>query len=339
MLSRDLGGIQQVFLDYDCALKNFGYEVFNVTSLGAKINQKLQELSRIFYLPNLGTFDFISILYLQYIIYKIKPDVVIAHGNRAIKISHAFGFRSQDFKLVCVAHNYNTKHFAKCDYVIALTQHMYKRLISLGFDEAKITVIPNSVRISINQYPNVLTTAKPSVIGVLARFVKKKGVDVLIRAACILKNQGENFRLVIGGDGEESSALKTLVNKLDMRDCISFVGWVQDKEEFFSSIDIFCIPSLHEPFGVITLEAMLRGVPIVATKNEGALEIIEDGIDGLLCEINNEESLAFTINRMLKDEKLRALLAKNAYKKVKCMYSIEVAGMKLHEFFMCITQI
>ena len=205
MLSRDLGGIQQAFLDYNAALEMQKIDVINITSYKAKINSFLlsirchsresgnpvkhisfftklklffldscfrrNDIGRNFKLPNLVPIDPLSVLILKYIIYKIKPDIIIAHGNRAINFSKFA--KSQNIKLIGIAHNYSLKGLRKCDFIIALTHHMKEFLLKNNFAESRICTLPNMINISKDFTPNK-TYRKPIVIGVLARFVTKR---------------------------------------------------------------------------------------------------------------------------------------------------------------------
>lgn len=324
MLSRDLGGIQQAFLDYNAALEMQKIEIINITSYKTKINSFLRKTS--FKLPNLVPIDPLSVLILKYIIYKIKPDIIIAHGNRAINFSKFA--KSQNIKLIGIAHNYSLKGLRKCDFVIALTHHMKEFLLKNNFAESRICILPNMINISKDFTPNK-TYRKPIVIGVLARFVAKKGVDVFINAIKILKEKKYDIQAVIGGSGEENDNLIALVHKLNLQDQISFTGWVNDRDKFFEQIDIFCLPSLHEPFGIIILEAMEASVPIVITDTEGPTEIITNMRDGLICKTGSAEDLAGKITYLIDNPIKAKEFSKNAYLTLKQNYDIKVVSEKL----------
>lgn len=324
MLSRDLGGIQQAFLDYNAALEMQKIEVIKITSYKAKINSFLRETS--FKLPNLSPIDPLSVLILKYIIYKTKPDIIIAHGNRAINFSKFA--KAQNIKLVGIAHNYTLKGLRKCDFVIALTHHMKEFLLKNNFAEPKIFILPNMINITKDFIPNKIYR-KSIVIGVLARFVAKKGVDVFIKAITILKEKKYNIQVIIGGSGEEQDNLIALSNKLNLQDQISFIGWVNDRDKFFKQIDIFCLPSLHEPFGIIILEAMEAGLPIVSTDTEGPTEIITNMKDGLICKAGSMEDLAEKIVYLIDNPIKAKEFSKNAYLTLKQNYDIKVVSKKL----------
>ncbi|AFB21164.1 capM protein [Rickettsia canadensis str. CA410] len=373
MLSRDLGGIQQAFLDYSTALEMQKIEVINTTSYKAKINSFLPKKS--LKLPNIVPFDLLSVLILKYIIYKTKPDIIIAHGNRAINFSKLA--KIANIKLIGIAHNYNLKGLRKCDFVIALTHHMQEYLLKNNFAESKIFILPNMINITKDFAPNKidflpneankekfegdsftrtvaytslrealntgstyklplegrytrsLIYGKPIVICVLARLVAKKGIDVFIKAIKILKEKKYDIQVVIGGEGEEKDNLITLVRTLNLQNQISFTGWINDKDKFFEQSNIFCLPSLHEPFGIIVLEAMEASIPIVSTDTEGPTEILSNMQDGLICKAGSIEDLAEKIAYLIDNPQKAEEFSKNAYLKLQQNYDVKVVSKKL----------
>jgi glycosyltransferase involved in cell wall biosynthesis len=327
MLSRDLGGIQQSFLDYADALTLEGFGVINITSFFAKVNKSVQKTIK---LPNLGPWDIISALYLKLIIYVAKPDIVIAHGNRAIIFSR--GVRN----LIGVAHNYNIKWLKKCNYVIALTEHMKNHLVKEKFAANKIEVIPNMIHLTHAFAPKFHT--KTPIIGAIGRFVPKKGIDIFLHSLAKLKERKYVFTAIIGGDGVEKNNLIELSKKLYLEKEVRFCGWVNDKDEFFNNISIFCLPSLHEPFGIIALEAMAHRVPIVATKTEGPLEILVDKESGLLCDIGSSEDLAKKLAYLLDNLDKVDEYVKSSYLRLQENYDIRVVAKKLSLFIQSVNK-
>ena len=170
---------------------------------------------------------------------------------------------------------------------------------------------------------------KPVVIGVLARFVAKKGVDVFINSIKILQDKNYEIQAVIGGNGEEQDNITALVNKLNLQNKISFTGWVNDKDKFFEQIDIFCLPSLHEPFGIILLEAMENSLPIVSTDTEGPSEILKHMQDVLICKADSPEDLAEKITYLIDNQQKAKELSQKAYLKLTQTYNIKIISEKL----------
>ncbi|MCH2038953.1 MAG: glycosyltransferase family 4 protein, partial [Rickettsiales bacterium] len=158
-----------------------------------------------------------------------------------------------------------------------------------------------------------------------------KGFDVFVKALSVLDRNGFDFKAVIGGSGPELDAVKNLAIKLGVIHKIEFRGWIQKKEEFFNDIDIFCLPSLHEPFGIILLEAFMYGKPVVSSASEGPSEIIEHEKDGLLAEPGSPDALASGLIKCIENPNIANQLALNGYHKVSSQYSMDKVGKDLSE--------
>ena len=123
-----------------------------------------------------------------------------------------------------------------------------------------------------------------------------------------------------------------LTKELELESYISFVGWVKDKKEFYNNIDIFCLPSLYEPFGIIVLEAMEFGVPIVCTKTQGPSEIIRDQVDGLLCTIGSSDELAEKLAFLIDNQVASKKYTQSSYLRLQENYETSIIAGKLANF-------
>lgn len=353
MLSRDLGGMQQVFLDYDKMLKHNGAEVINVTAVFADINKSITPN---YMLPNIANWDFLSILYLKNIIKATKPNVIIAHGGRATKF--CYYAKKHFIPMVGIIHSGKLKWVEKAEYIIALTESMRNKAQNAGIPTERLVVLPNVIDASLlpkrhceaskmpRQSPSVqweIASSTPfprndvPIVGAMARFVPKKAIDTFIKSLAILREKQISFKAIIGGTGGEEQNLKALVTKLLLEKEVKFIGWVKNKAEFFSSLDIFCMPSVEEPFGVVILEAMLYQKPIIAADSEGPKEIITHMENGLLVRKGSAEEMANVIEKLIKNPDLAKSLTKKAFLTVRERYDINVVGQKLIEFLKQIT--
>jgi glycosyltransferase involved in cell wall biosynthesis len=332
MMSRDLGGIQQAYIDYSEALLMQNHEVINISSIKAKINNDLQPNHT---LHNFGSWCFLSKIFLNILIRKYKPNVVICHGNRAINFVYRAA-KKNGIKIVGISHNYSYKALEKCDLIIALTQDLKQHLIKQNIPEEQISLLPNMVRIE-KEY--VKPHYKPPIhVGSLGRFVQKKGFADLITSVKLIKQAGHNVKLIIGGDGVEKKNLENMVGKLNLKNHVQFLGWVDDKNKFFNQIDIFCLPSISEPFGIILLEAIIQSKPIVATNSGGPQEIIRDQQDGLIANINSPEDLAKCLIKLITDQEYAQNMSESAYYKVKKDYDIKSVSGQLSQILINLTK-
>jgi glycosyltransferase involved in cell wall biosynthesis len=328
MLGKGLGGIEQAFVDYLTAFDNLGHKSVGIISKGAKIREKLPSGLQIESIFNFGEWDVFASMKIKKIIKALSPDVIIAHGRRAARLVKPV---AQSIPVVGVAQNYSFDHMLELDYIFSTTRDLKDHLVTLGYQDAKIFHIPNMIdSSSVNLKDETITFRDPPVIGAMGRFVKKKGFDLFIQALSILRDKGIAFRAVIAGSGEEEANLKALVATLHLQEYISFPGWVTDKNQFFSSIDIFCLPSTHEPFGIILLEAFCYNKPTVSFMSEGPREIGSDNKNLLFAELGNARDLGEKLELLLTTKALPSKLAKAGRNLIKETYSLEVVQQSLN---------
>jgi len=327
MFGRGLGGIEQAFLDYSDMLSS-GFEVVNVA-------RRHSEITRINKPDNLHTFnasgwaDFITPLKLIKLIKQENAKAVVCHGSRAfMHFMRAKQIGGLNIFVIAVAHNYSIAKFVKADAVLCITKDLCQKAKDIGISEHKIHHIPNAV--NCDNYSTLKTQNSPLVIGSLGRFVAKKGFDVFIEAVAMLKQEGMVFKVLLAGNGEETANLKALANEKNVSDIITFTGWVYDKNTFFRDIDIFCLPSLHEPFGIVLLEAMAAGLPIVSTDSEGPREILSASKDCFMVEKGNPWAMSTALGALLRDDgSIRNSFTRAATEKVRNHYDIKVVSEKL----------
>lgn len=321
MFSKGGGGIEKAFVDYCEGLRDLGHQSIAVTAPHAMVNSELAELKiETHPVHNFGEWDFCAVRRLRKLLLELKIDIVIAHANRA------FGLSRKAIKgkipLIGVVQNYSTSRYRDADGVFTTTHDLIDTLVQQGIGKERVFHIPNMVKCL--ELPHRGTRNTPPVIGTMGRFVAKKGFDVYIDALQIIKNRGIPFKAVLGGDGAEGESLKNRAEAASLTEQLTFPGWVQDKKAFYTSIDIFCLPSLHEPFGIVLLEAFKFGTPVIATDSEGPRDIITPNYDALIVEKGNAEQLANALEILIKDQAQSDKLAANAFAKVRTKYSQEV---------------
>jgi len=147
----------------------------------------------------------------------------------------------------------------------------------------------------------------------IGRMVKRKGFEYLIKALAILAKKGIDLRLVLIGDGPERGALEALAAGENVSDKVLFAGRVNDEAKFryLSASDIYALPSIHEGFGIVLLEAMSCGLAVVATDRGGQTEIIKNGRNGTLVPPADAEALASAIEAFAVSEDARQRTGEN----------------------------
>ncbi len=147
---------------------------------------------------------------------------------------------------------------------------------------------------------------RPYVLAI-GRHVPQKGFDVLLRALRHLHDRGQTCDLILAGDGAEQAALRSLAAELHLENVVVFPGRVDHAQamRLFAGCTVFVLPSRHEPFGIVNLEAMAHARPIVASRVGGVPEIIFDDENGLLVPPGDADALATALGRLLADEAWR----------------------------------
>jgi len=156
---------------------------------------------------------------------------------------------------------------------------------------------------------------KTPVVGFVGRFSPGKGHEELLAAAAILKQRYGNVRYLVAGEasyGEESyeGEIRALARRSGVDDMITFTGFRADIPEIMAAMDLFVFPSHAEAFGMVLIEAMAMGRPVVSTNCDGVLDIVVDGVTGLYVEPGRGDQLATAIACLLDDPPLRERMGK-----------------------------
>lgn len=202
--------------------------------------------------------------------------------------------------------------FRRLDACIAVSEPA-KTFVSRYFP-ADYTVIPNGID------PDLFSPAVPPAPGIahrrrltilfLGRLEDRKGLGTLLDAYSLLRQVRADCQLVVVGDGPLRRGYQRRVEEEGIPD-VRFCGFVPEaaKPSYFTACDIYCAPNTgKESFGVILLEAMASGKPVVATAIDGFRQVIKDGQEGLLTPAGDEAQLAATLARLLDNPDLRRQL-------------------------------
>ena len=203
--------------------------------------------------------------------------------------------------------------------------------IDLGkFDPAKIDV---------NEIRQALAIPKGKLLaGMAGRMTPGKGHEEFLESAQILNSRypGKLHFGIIGGAsfGEDSyeTEIRQLASKLQITN-ITFTGHTDEPARLMAAFDILSFPSHNESFGLVLIEAMALNVPAAASGKSGVLDIITDGVTGLLFEPRNAQSQSEALSKLIENNGLRKKLAEAARKNVEEKFDLDVMTSKLLEFY------
>ena len=211
------------------------------------------------------------------------------------------------------------------DCIIASTQEEKNNLVHLyGSKPDKIKVIPAGVDLDsfhpldkeqarrdlyLKDYRRVLLFA--------GRLQPFKGLDLLLHAMTHLPNHGFTRLLVVGGNAgkvDELAKMNVLVSELGIGNMVGFMGAVEHEKmpTFYNAADICVIPSYHESFGLVAVESLASGTPVVASRVGGLATIVKDGETGYLFDERSPETLATYLCLLMSENEIRESMAKAA---------------------------
>lgn len=174
------------------------------------------------------------------------------------------------------------------------------------------------------------------VIGTVGRFSSEKGHTILISAIQEVAKIIPEIKVLLVGNGNEGFrlSLQEEIKKLELSSNFVFAGFCEDIHNVLKIMDIFCLPSLSEGFNRGLLEAMACGLPVVATSVGGNVEVVENGVSGLLVPPGNPEVLASAIIALLKDKKESQGMGLEGRRIVEENFSIERNVKKIEEIYL-----
>ncbi|MGC8648677.1 MAG: glycosyltransferase [Candidatus Micrarchaeia archaeon] len=215
---------------------------------------------------------------------------------------------------------YATFFYNKNDKVIAPSYAIKEVLEKKGIKD--VAVIPNGVDLSVfngningSKIRSRLAKKNEKIVLYVGRLSKEKRLEVLFKAARYLKD--ENIKFVIVGMGPAYSYYKNIVERMNIKN-IFFAGFVEEKElpKYYAASDVFCIPSTFETQGLVAIEAIACGKPVVAANKLALKEVIQNGINGEKFKPNDSKDCARKLKKAL--SKTYPKIRSNIYK-----YSLE----------------
>ena len=202
------------------------------------------------------------------------------------------------------------------DYYVVLSEK-YKEILQKkleNFNKEKVVVISNP-----NTFPMPKKVTKEKKVLFCGRLDNQcKNVSDLLKAWRLVENHRNDWCLEIVGDGEDSHHLKTLASRLELNK-VRFCGFVENKDSFFGTSSIICVPSLYEGWCTVLTEGMInRCVPVVYDTFQSAHDIIVHQNNGFFVEQNNYKNLASILIKLMSESKLdvygeKAALAVSEY--------------------------
>jgi|694.fasta_scaffold02523_17 glycosyltransferase involved in cell wall biosynthesis len=260
----------------------------------SKLNKFIKEYSPD--VLNVHFLDDITIyIWLLSIINKKLKFFVNIHGNDLHIFSKRFGYK---FFIKSVLDN--------CEKIIVNSNYMRSELLDMyPYLDSKLMVIPNGLDINRIRKIEAKKYFDNDYMFFVGRFVYKKGIDILIRAFSMVNIPG--LKLLIEGNGEIFKEMNDLVHTMNLQDKVAFTQGKLSNEEKISYMkgSVFGVmPSRIEPFGIVALEFMAAGVPLIASRTGGLEDILKNG-SGVFFENENVKDLADKMTYLYQNRNIR----------------------------------
>lgn len=353
----NIGGAGRCLINY---LKNCDRETFEIAVVLPENSRLEPEVTALGFrvIPVAGiaekSFSLKAIGVLKQVIRRERPQIVHTHGS----LSGRIAARQCGARVVYTRHSafpvpsylqkgpghwlngrFNS-HYAH--RIIAVSPACQQNLLDSGVPAAKITVMMNGVdpvpRASAQRcqalrqelgIPEGCFTA-----GILARLEPYKGHQTLLEAADILKKQGRDFRILIGGSGPEEENIRQTIQKLDLSDRVLFLGFVENVSEVLSLLDVQLNCSYGtEASSLALIEGMSLGLATIASDYGGNPYQVADGVTGLLFPARDSTALAARLGQLMDDRELLKNLQKNAKNTYETQYTGEIFAQNIESVY------
>lgn len=225
-----------------------------------------------------------------------NPGVPVVYvANHTYAQQYDYLARRRLYKLLRRFENRGYRHATK---IAAISTTTAESLIeNYGIAKSKISVIPVGIDKSI--FKPLDKSREPKSILFVGRLCARKGLHYLLEAIGIVQKKIPRVKVYIVGEGELLDSLKEVVKELGITENVFFEGKVSEKElvDWYNSVELFVLPSVFEGFGIVCLESLACGTPVIATEVPGVIDIVKDERPCALVPYGNAQKLADAIIR------------------------------------------
>ena len=273
----------------------------------------------------------------------LVPHVTTFHTLGKTKLRARAGEREPELRLVT-----EKRVMESADAIVVSTSQEMEDVSRLyQVSPYKVEVVPAGVDLELfhpadmGQARKVLGLTDGRIILYVGRIEPLKGLDILIRAMALMEELDDTRLVIVGGTSgrnRELERLRTLGGELELGDVVTFTGAVKQQQlpTYYNAADVFVLPSHYESFGLVALEAMACGTPVVASRVGGIPTYMESGKTGYLVPWRCPEPFAQRIDMLLANDALRGNMGLGARAKAEGM-SWGSSADRLSDFYSCLT--
>ncbi len=218
---------------------------------------------------------------------------------------------------------------ARVSAFLAVSHAVADAVVASGTDPARVRVIHNGVDAAALRSAAAGAHAPDLpeaslLVGTVSRLEPVKGVEHLVRAAAVLARDRDDVAFVIAGEGPLRASLEALAESMHLGGRMRFLGHTESSAAVLSRLDVAVVPSLSEGMGIVAVEAMALGVPVVASEAGGLVEVLGGGTAGVLVPPGDADALAAALAGLLDDAGERHRVGQAGRERAEAEFSLEV---------------
>ena len=321
-------------------------------------NPPVSKLAHFFYVRALWLYSFLVVPLICKVLIKGKYDILHVHGfgHSSLLVSAVLAKKVGSPKIVCTLHNDLLRHIDRrlvkltipqVDAFIAVSSSIQQRWLARYGVEA--ILIPNGVdtarfnsKIDGSFLRKKMRIEDKFVILSVGRLSRQKGLQYLLQAAEYLRNEMQNFVILIGGRGEEAAQLRDWAEKHLLLKTVRFVGFIPPDSLpiYYAACDLFVLPSIFETFALTLLEALSTGKPVVCARVGGAKEIagrFEESLQAKLVNPCDSKDLAEAIVWFANNQQIVHEKVKDGYEILRTDYAWESVSREINVLYQQLT--
>lgn len=289
------------------------------------------------FVPSIKGKHQINIEKLQKAIDHYQPDIIHLHLFESVMVASAINY--QNAKWVIHFHS-NMKQFAKWKWSnlfnkkaltdfyersIVLKQFKNRKVFCISISKDTLAFINRNLSkrfsttllynaIDIKRFISTNSERIPGRIVNIGSLVEKKDQELALRTIYVLRNRGHQVQLDLLGEGPMRFQLEALIRELELADSVKLHGNVDFPEKYLNQASIYLHTAIYEPFGLVLVEAMAAGIPLVCMDGKGNRDLIIEGKNGFMINERDPEKFADKIEMLLNNEELRIKMGSFARK-------------------------
>jgi hypothetical protein len=320
------GGAEAHFLRFCLEMeKREEVRIIVAVRKGSWLAKQLKKSSLTVYeLQFLGRWDLLTRLRLRLIAQREQVQIAQCWMSRAASLMPRV---DGTLNLGRLGGYYSLKNFTSMHWLVGATEDLAKHIRDHGQTAERTVVIPNFVNPPQPEDSDTSTRLRHQlqlkdkrVIFTPARLHPVKGLDTALKALSILPR---DYVYILAGKGPEEANLRQQIAQLQLEDRVHLVGWTDNISQYCWVSDLFLVPSRHEPFGSVLLEAWSHQRPLISSDSQGATAITRHGHTALIFPKDDAAALSQAVMQLGEDVSLAQSLVQNGHKKYQQHYTAD----------------